>query len=235
VNPHRLILHFVSVCLILISLTNATAQKQKAPPGGRIAVVVDERLSALRTTPDLTGKLVRRLGRGRLVAIKGARTSRDGIVFYSVNATSRTKGWIQREAVVSPSRAGDDERLVSLMKSSTDFDRIVRARIFLDHFPRSALRPEVLLLLGDAAASAALKLTRDAGRRVGDITVRDSSSYFLNYVGLDRYNRQGVVFLFDEGSSRLIYDGAAWLEIIRRFPSSAEAAEARKRLITSQQ
>ena len=116
------------------------------------------------------------------------------------------------------------------MKSSTDFDRIVRARIFLDHFPRSALRPEVLLLLGDAAASAALKLTRDAGRRVGDITVRDSSSYFLNYVGLDRYNRQGVVFLFDEGSSRLIYDGAAWHEIIRRFPRSPQAIDAKKRL-----
>jgi len=220
----------VSLCLILTSLTYVAAQKQKIPPGGRVAVVVDERLSALRATPELTGKLVRRLGRGRLVSIKGARTSRDGIVFYSVNVTSRTKGWIQREAVVSPSRAGDDERLVSLIKSSTDFDRIVRARIFLDHFPRSSFRPEVLLLLGDAAALAAVKLTRDAERRIGDIQAGASTSYFLNYVGLDRYNRQGVVFQFDEESSRLVYDGEAWREIIRRYPRSPLSNDAQKRL-----
>ena len=234
-NPHRITFHLVSVCLILTSLSNASAQKQKIPPGGRVAIVVDERLSALRATPELTGKLVRRLGRGRLVAIKGVRTSRDGIVFFSVNVTSRTKGWLQREAVVSPSRIGDDERLVWLIKSSTDFDRIVRARIFLDHFPRSSLRPEVLLLLGDAAASAAVKLTRDADRRIGEIKFGASSSYFLNYVGLDRYNRQGVVFDFDQPSGQLVYDGAAWREIIRRYPRSPEAVEARKRLIASQQ
>jgi len=235
VNPHRLTLHLISLCLVLTSLTNVSAQKQKTPPGGRVAVVVDERLSALRATPDLTGKLVRRLGRGRLVAIKGARTSRDGVVFYSVNVTSRTKGWIQREAVVSPSRNGDDERLLSLIKSSTDFDRIVRARILLDYFPRSSLRPDVLLLLGDAAASAAVKLTRDADRRIGDIKFGASSSYFLNYAGLDRYNRQGVVFQFNEESSRLVYDGAAWREIIRRFPRSPQAVDAQKRLNGSEQ
>ena len=108
-NPHRLTLHLGLLCLVFTSLTYVSAQKQKIPPGGRVAVVVDERLSALRTTPELTGKLVRRLGRGRLVAIKGTRTTRDGIVFYSVNVTSRTQGWIQREAVVSPSRIGDGQ------------------------------------------------------------------------------------------------------------------------------
>ena len=56
-NPHRLTLHFAALCLALFSTTNISAQKQKAPPGGRIAVVVDERLSALRATADLTGSL----------------------------------------------------------------------------------------------------------------------------------------------------------------------------------
>ena len=58
--PHKLTLHFSIIFLVLLS-TNVTAQKQKVPPGGRLAVVVDERLSALRATTDLTGKLVRRV------------------------------------------------------------------------------------------------------------------------------------------------------------------------------
>ncbi len=193
-------------------------------------MIVDERLSALRTTPDLTGKLVRRLGRGRLVAIRTVKTSRVGVVFYQVNVTSRTRGWIQREAMVSASRAGDDERLLSLIKSSSDFDRIVRARIFLDHFQRSPLRPEVLLLLGDAAEQASTKLSRDAARRVSENTTAPEFSYFLNYTGLDRYNRQGVVFIFDPKTKRLHYDGSAWREIIRRYPRSSPAVEAQKRL-----
>jgi len=177
---------------------------------------------------------VRRLGRGRLVAIKGVRISRDGIVFYSVNVTTRTKGWIQREAVVSPSRVGDDERLVSLIKVPTDFDRIVRARIFLDHFPRSSFRPEVLMLLGNAASSAAVKLSSDAERGLRGNSVGPLAGYFLNYTGLDRYNRQGVTFYFDKQSRQLLYDGSAWHEIIRRYPRAPQAVEAQKRLTSIQ-
>src|SRR5262245_45216717 len=150
-NPHRVVLHVTCLFLILFIHSQVSAQQQKAPPGGRTAVVVDERLSALRVTPDLSGKLVRRLGRGRLVAVRSVKPTRSGVVFYLVNVSSRTNGWIQREAVVAAWRAGDDERLFSLIKSSSDFDRIVRARIFLNHFPRSLLRPEVLLLLANAA------------------------------------------------------------------------------------
>ena len=229
-NPHRLTLHFTSLCLLLFSVTIVCAQKQKAPPGGRIAVVVDERLSALRSTPELNGKLVRRMTRGRLVAIRAIKTARDGIVFYLVNVSSRTHGWIQREAVVSSWRVGDDRRLLSLIKSSAGFDRIVRARIFLDYFPRSPLRSEVLLTLGDAAEDAAEKLSKDAARRINDYTSAPEFSYFLNYIGLDRYNRQGVVFVFDEKSKQLHYDGSAWREIIRRFPRTSQAIEAQKRL-----
>ena len=226
--PHKL-----TVCLLLIIFPqiSVVAQKRRPPVGGRLAVVVDERLAALRATPQLNGRLVRRLGRGRLVAVRSMKTSSDGIVFFLVNVTSRTHGWIQREAVASPSRAGDDQRLLRLINACNGFDRIARARIFLDYFPRSPLRPEVLLLLGDTAEEIAAKLSTDAARRLKEgLGDAPEFSYYLNHTGLDRYNRQRVGFVFDESTKRFHYDGAAWRELIRRHPRSSEAAEARKRL-----
>jgi hypothetical protein len=193
-------------------------------------VVVDERLAALRRTPQLNGHLVRRLGRGRLVAITGARTAADGIIFYRVNVTRKTNGWVQREAVVSPHNRGEDQRLLNLIKNSAEFDRISRARIFLAHFPRSTLRPEVLLLLGDTAEQAAIKLSRDARNRLGSALSAPEFSYYLNYSGLDRYNRQGVRFVFETQTKRFRYDGEAWHEIVRRYPHSSQAAVAKLRL-----
>jgi len=226
--PHKL-----TLCLLLIIFPQifVLAQKRKPPAGGRLAVVVDERLGALRATPQLNGRLVRRLGRGRLVAVRSMKTSADGIVFFLVNVTSRTHGWIQREAVASPSRAGDDQRLLRLIKTSNGFDRIARARIFLDHFPRSPLRPEVLLVLGDTAEEIAAKLSTDAARRLKEgLGDAPEFSYYLNHTGLDRYNRQRVGFVFDKSTKRFHYDGAAWRELIRRHPHSPQAAEAEKRL-----
>ena len=231
--PHRLTLH---LSLFLLFLTcvhlDVEAQPRKPPTGGRIAVVVDERLAALRATPELNGKLVRRLSRGRLVAIRSAKTTRAGITFLLVNVTSRTSGWIQREALVSPSRAGDDTRLLRHIQNSEGFDRIFRARIFLDHFRRSPLRPRVLLLLGDTAEALAGQLSLQAQRRLTtDLGEAPEFSYFLNSSGLDRYNRQGVHFTFDPTTKRFHYDGAAWRELLKRHPRSAEALEARQRLI----
>ncbi|HEX7332647.1 MAG TPA: hypothetical protein VF290_14180 [Pyrinomonadaceae bacterium] len=228
--PHKL-----TLCLLLIIFPQiiVTAQKRKPPVGGRLAVVVDERLAALRVTPQLNGRLVRRLGRGRLVAVRSTQASSDGIVFFLVNVTSRTQGWIQREAVASPSRAGDDQRLLRLIRASNGFDRIARARIFLDYFPRSPLRPEVLLLLGDTAEEVAGKLSTDAARRLREgLGEAPEFSYYLNHTGLDRYNRQRVGFVFDKSTKRFHYDGAAWRELIRRHPKTKEAAEARKRIRT---
>ena len=227
--PHRLVLCLI--CLFLFGQNSIFAQKRRPPTGGRLAVVVEERLAALRATPQLDGRLVRRLSRGRLVAIRSARTTSEGITFFFVNVSARTRGWIQREAVVSPVRAGDDQRLMRLIETSEGFDQISRARIFLDHFPRSRLRPQILLLLGDRAEKIADKLSNDAARKI-----RPGSSdapaftYYMNYTGLDRYNRQGVKFGFNESTKRFYYDGAAWRELIRRYPKTPEAAEARKRL-----
>ena len=225
--PHKL-----TLCLLFILFLQITGFAQKKPPsGGRLAVVVDERLAALRATPQLNGKLVRRLSRGRLVAVRTSKTSSEGISFLLVNVSSRTHGWIQRDAVVSPSRSGDDRRLLTLIQHSNGFDRITRARIFLDHFPRSPLRPEVLLLLGDTAEALARKLSVDAARRLkADLSDAPEFSYYLNYTGLDRYNRQRVIFVFDKTTKRFHYDGAAWRELIRVHPRSSAAREARKRL-----
>ena len=232
--PHNLKIQLLFVvCTLFIAFPQCSvfAQNRRTPPGGRVAVVVDERLAVLRSTPHLSGKLVRRLGRGRLVAIRMAKTNQDGIVFFLVNINSRTHGWIQREALVSSSHRGDDQRLLRLIGSSKEFDRISRARIFLDEFPRSPLRPEVLLILGDAAEEACAKLSRDAARRL-DIGagLAPAFSYFLNYSGLDRYSRQGIGFVFDRETKQYHYDGAAWREILRRFPRTPQATEARTRL-----
>ena len=212
----------------------AFAQKKRVPPGGHIAIVVDERLSALRTAPDPSARLLRRVSRGGLVSIRGAVRSRDGLSFYRVVVTRRTSGWLQSEAVIATWHAGDDERLLRLIRGADEFDRAARARIFLDAFPRSPLRSQVLLLYGDAAEEAANKLSREAERRFERREIPSDGapefSYYLNYSGLDRYNRQGVKFVFDRATKRFHYDGAAWREILRRHPTSSEAIEARNRL-----
>ena len=222
--PHKL-----TLCLLFLVIPSTIfAQQRKPPVGGRVAVVVDERLAALRATPQLNGRLVRRLSRGRLLAVRSTKTSADGISFFLVNVSNRTHGWIQREAVVSPSRPNDDQRLFTLIENSKGFDRITRARIFLDHFPRSRLRPSVLLLLGATAEELAAKLSADAARRLKqDRGDAPEFSYFLNYSGLDRYNRQGITFLFNQSTKRFYYDGAAWRELIRRYPHSPFATKAK--------
>ncbi|HKS29150.1 MAG TPA: hypothetical protein VJS44_15085 [Pyrinomonadaceae bacterium] len=222
-----------ALCLLILSSSLSSAQR-RAPAQGARAVVVDERLAALRDEPSLTARLLQRMSRGRMVSILGQKRTAEGVTFYRVAVTRRTRGWLQAEAVVQPGRAGDDERLLRLIRSSEDFDRIVRARIFLDLFSRSALRPTVLMLYGAEAESAAARLSRDAARRLEEremiVGGAPLFSYFMNFSGLDRYRRQDIVFTFDASRKQYRYDGAAWREILRRHPQSPEAAEARKRL-----
>jgi hypothetical protein len=196
--------------------------------------VVDERLSALRDAPSLSANVSRRIGRGRVVSVAGARESADGLTFYRVFVTRRTGGWLLSDAVVSPARPGDDARLLRLVRGSGEFDRAERARIFLETFPRSPLRPAVLLLLGEAAEEAAVRLTRDAARRLDAAEMEAGGaplkSYYLNFNGLDRWRKQGVAFTFQQTTKQFLYDGAAWRELLRRHPRSPEAEKARERL-----
>jgi hypothetical protein len=221
--------------IVLSSFSQSFGQTaRRAPAGGSRAVVVDERLAALRDEPRLSARLLQRLSRGRMVALLGQKRTPEGVAFYRVAVTRRTRGWLQSEAVVQPGRSGDDERLLRLIRGSEDFDRLVRARIFLDMFAKSPLRPTVLMLYGVGAEEAAVQLSRDAVRRLEEREMRAGGapvfSYFMNYNGLDRYRRQEVVFIFDLARRQYRYDGAAWREILRRYPQSPEALEARKRL-----
>ncbi len=225
---------FVLALTLIPTPLSHTQRRRRALTGGRAAVVVDERLSALRDAPRLDANLLARLGRGRVVGVAGARVSRGGVTFLRVSVTRRTGGWVQADALVRPSVAGEDARLLRLVRGSAEFDRLARARIFLDAFPRSPLRPAALLVFGDAAEEAAARLSRDAARRLdaremeaGGATL---ASYFLNFNGLDRLNRLGVKFDFDGATKQFRYDGAAWREILTRHPRSPEAAEARRRL-----
>jgi hypothetical protein len=231
VSPKLVVLFF---CVVLVVFPTEGFAKRRAPAGGRLAVVVDERLSAVRTTPELSGKLIRRMGRGSFLAVRNERRSRDNVNFYRVNINSKTSGWIQREALVSQTHAGDDSRLLRLIKASSDFDRVARARIFLDVFSSSAYRPAVLLIYCQTAEEIAARLSREATRRLdaAEMTANDAPlfSYLLNYNGLDRYNRQGMTFIYDSREKVFRYDGEGWQELVHRYPRTPEAAEARKRL-----
>jgi hypothetical protein len=221
--------------MLFVAIASAAlAQKKRVPPGGNIAVIADERLAALRVAPTLNSRLIRRLSRGRFVSVRATKRNHEGVYFSQVVVTRRTSGWIQSEALVMSGRNGDAERLAHLIGGTDEFERVARARIFLDNFPRSALRPRVLLALGDAAEEAAAQLTREATRRFDRREVPTDGapefSYYLNYSGLDRYNRQGVTFTFDREKKQFHYDGAAWREIVRKYPNSPEATEAAKQL-----
>jgi len=224
----------ISIVIVFCFALPTFAQKRRIPKGGRLAIVVDERLSALRLAPNLSARLVERLSRGRFVAIIATTHDRHGVTFYRVKATRRKRGWIQSDAVVSSSQVADDQRLVRLIRDSKEFELVARARIFLDAFPLSPMRPTVLLLYGDAAEGVSEKLSTEAARRLDEEKIAASGApqftYFMNFNGLDRYNRQGVKFAFDRSAKRFHYDGAAWREIVQRYPNSPEAAEARQRL-----
>lgn len=237
-SSRTLLLASLTLICVVVAASSVEAQRRRAVSGmGGRAVVIDERLAALRAEPDLSAPLTQRLSRGRVVSIIGTRRAADGTTFHRVAVTRRTRGWVQAESLVSPARAGDDERLLRLIRGSQDFDRIARAQIFLDIFPRSPLRPAVLLIHGENLEAVAATLSRDAARRLNEAEMTAGGApvhtYFANYNGLDRYNRIGIRFLYDRAGRRFRYDGASWREIVRRYPNSPEATEARRRLEAS--
>lgn len=218
------------------ALAFAVKKRRQFVPGQR-AIVVDDRLAALRVRPDVKAPLVQRLRYGRQVGIIGpARASRDGMRFFPVAVTRNTRGWLPAGAVIRPHQSSDAARLSKLMDETEDiFLRARLARLCADEFRGMSVAPRALLVLGTAAEQAAERLSRAARRRVGDAAEEGSDSlnrreYALNYAGLDRYNRISVTFDYDQTLGRFVYDGAAYRELLRKYPRSAEAAEARVRL-----
>src|SRR5215475_7294942 len=236
-NSHiRLITAFA---LAAIGAITATAQSERKIllPGQR-AVVFDERLSALRARPDVKATLKQRMRRGRRVGLLGAATARDGAKFFRVAISRNTRGWVLADAVIRPGADADAERLMRLIEETRDeFTKARLARLCADECRSTNFAPKALMILGETAEGAAERLSRDANRRVGTddseagpnagLTKRD---FLLNYAGLDRYNRIGVTFDYDAASDRIVYDGAAYRELLRRYPRSAEAQTASERL-----
>lgn len=197
------------------------------------AIVVDERLAVLRSAPSLFARPLQRMRRGRVVMITETKEA-DGVTFYRVTAIPKIIGWVQKEAVAGKFLRGDDERLARLVQGSEGFDQIERAQIFLELYPDSPFRPSILLLFGDLLEEVALKLSSEAAKRLSRremaATGAPLHSFYLNYSGLDRYQRLGIVFLFNSSTKLFHYNGAVWREITERFAASNEAAEAKKRL-----
>ena len=204
--------------------------------GGEIpktAVVVDERLAVLRVEPSLYARSVQRMRRGRILAISGSKQA-DGVTFYRVIVPPNNYGWVQSEAVVTKGKKGDDERLARLVQASEGFEQIERAVLYLQDFPNSSLSPAILLLLGDLAEENALKLSQEATRRLDRremaATGAPLHSFYLNYVGIDRYRKLDIDFLFNSKTKLFHYDGASWKLIISKYSKSNEVEEAKKRL-----
>lgn len=224
-----------SLILVFTAAVSIQAQtKRKTVVPGRRAIVVDERLSALRTLPDVKAPLTQRLRRGRIVGILGLGKGRDGQQFLRLSVSRNTRGWILAEAIVKSGNTADAERLAKLIaETADDFVKVRLAKLCADEFRATKTAPHCLLILGETAERVAERLTRDAKRRVGEeepgagLTKRD---YLLNFAGLDRYNRIGVTFDHSEAEDRIVYDGAAYREMLGRYPHSAEANEAGLRL-----
>lgn len=205
----------------------------KSPEIGKTAIVIDESLSVLRKEPSLYSEAVHRMSRGRLVLISGI-TEADGVKFYKVAVPPKNWGWVQADAVFGKFRTGDDERLVRLVQALDGFDQIEAATEYFMLFPESTFRPSILLLYGDLLEEVAAKLSKDATGRLKRTEMAASNaplySYYLNFVGLDRYRKLGVIFLFNSNTKQFHYDGGSWAEITKKFAGSPQAAEAQKRI-----
>ena len=200
--------------------------------GARPAFVIDRALAAVRLSPSPTGLLKQRLRIGRRVYILRTRRDESGVVYHWIAGTRRTRGWIDGRALAQPGHRGDDARLDRLIAAEpSGYERIQLAALFLRVFPGSGRMPGVLWRMGWAATEEAVLLTRRAERRVTEAVAAgnaDADAYFANDVGLDRFNRLGVTFRYRDG--RYEYDGWAFRRLVRRFPHSPEAEEARKRI-----
>ena len=138
-------------------------------------------------------------------------------------------------AIARLGNAVDGEKLLAaIAEAKDDITKARIARLCADSMRSSpTIAPRALLALGQAAEHAADKLSRDADRRLGD-NLPDASvskrDFVLSFNELDRFNRAGVTYDYDEAKDKIVYDGAAYRELLRRYPRSAEAAQARERL-----
>lgn len=236
------------ICVLLMCAFESEAQRKRPVPAGKsttsaaqpkvreigqTAVVLDETLSVLRVMPSLFADSIQRMRRGREVKILGVQEA-DGVKFFKITAEPKNYGWVQADAVFGKFRLTDEERLARLVQASSGFEQLEVAAYYFSLYPTSKFRPAILLLFGDLCQETAVRLSREAtsrlDRREMAATAAPLHSYYLNYVGLDRYRKLGINFKFDPAIRSYYYDGGSWRELINKFPGSPEAVEAIKRL-----
>jgi hypothetical protein len=223
--------HLLASSIILFITFHPVEAKKKIFVPGRRAIVFDERISVLRERPDAKSRVVQRLRRGREIGILASVATRSGGRYLRVAISRNREGWILAESVVIPGSTLDAQKILRLMDETTDdFMRAKLARLCADEFRTTALAPAALLKLGETAERVAERLTRDAGRRLGEdpsipgVSRRD---LFLNFIGLDRFNKIGLTFNYVEDEGRFIYDGKAYRELLKKYPKSKEAESVR--------
>ena len=223
--------HLLAASIILFITFHPVEAKKKIFVPGRRAIVFDERISVLRERPDAKSRVVQRLRRGREIGILASAATRSGGRYLRVAISRNREGWILAESVVIPGSRLDAQKILRLMDETTDdFMRAKLARLCADEFRTTALAPAALLKLGETAERVAERLTRDAGRRLGEdssipgVSRRD---LFLNFIGLDRFNKIGLTFNYVEDEGRFIYDGKAYRELLKKYPKSKEAERVR--------
>lgn len=219
-------------CALVVS---AAGQQQRAASSFHAlpGYVVDEHFSALRREPGVTGRIIERMRLGRFIAVLPQRRVVDGLVFQRVAISRRRRGWVCERAFVIAGRPGHDARLLRLIEAAEGFPRLVLAHLLVTQFRRSPLRPQALLILGEEADRAAELLSQQARRREAVVQRDDELSarqWHLNDARLDRYNRLGVLFEYDEATGAFRYEGWAYREILRHYPMSAQAVRAAERL-----
>jgi hypothetical protein len=212
------------------------------------AFVVDDRLSALRPRPDIKSPVMRRLRLGRPVYVIESRgVKKDQPRFYRVAQTRRTRGWVHEAAIAIPARPGEDGRVIRLIENRFSeketvteiFDRMLLCKLVIEKFSNSKLIPKAMGLLAKDAERAASLLNRTVQRHPKRLDRENDratlSDLYLGDASLDRYTRLGVHFDYLEKSGEYLYDGQVHRELLKRFPKSEEAAEARKQLEILQQ
>ena len=228
----KLTLFALVLLLTTASVTAQTSRKLFIP--GQHAVVFDDRLSALREQPDVKAPLKQRLSRGRVVGILGTGKSKSGSQFLRVAISRNVRGWVLAAAIARLGSAADGEKmLTAIAESKDDLMKLRLARLCADQLRLPTIAPKALQALGQTAEHAAETLSRAADRRLGDAVPTSGLSkrdFVLSFNGLDRFNRAGVTFEYDEAQDRIVYDGAAYRELLRRYPRSAEVKTAQERL-----
>ncbi len=198
----------------------------------RRAIVVDNGLSALRKAPSLTSTCLKRLKMGRVLYVISTYKNQNGIKYYFVAVTRRTRGFIDADALVSPSQKADDQHLVQLIDRAEGTDKIMLSEILIKYFPSSEFCPIALLAEASASEKIASELSHRISRHLPQQlnTKVELERYLLNYSGLDKYSRLGIHFIFDKEKQSYFYDGKAYKRILTQYKKSQAAMIAKEKL-----